>query len=64
MYNDLINNIENKALIIFGELHGTGVIPIFYSINNTKETNLCLEIPVELQLDLDNFFNNSDKKIT
>ncbi len=68
MYNDLINNIENKTLILFGELHGTKVIPEFLygfiiKIIQKKKINLCLEIPSELQPEMNSFMKKYDETL-
>ena len=66
MFDDLKNRIKDKNLIIFGEIHGTKEIPrmisqFFSEITKEEDFNVCLEIPVEFQDNIEDFFRVNEE---
>jgi len=68
MFNNLKDRIKDKNLIIFGEIHGTKEIPMilsqfFSEIAKEESFNVCLEIPVEFQDNIEDFFRVNKEDI-
>lgn len=68
MFKEIISRIENKRIIIFGEIHGTKEIPemlsqFFVDISKVYEFDLCLEMPVEFQKKIDYFIKNGNSNL-
>lgn len=64
----IISKIKNKALVLFGEIHGTKEIPellsrLFVEMSAKEDFNLCLEIPVEFQNSISLFMKTSDENL-
>ena len=68
MFKEIIPKIENKRIIIFGEIHGTKEIPemlsqFFVDIAKMYEFDLCLEMPVEFQNQINYFMENGNSNL-
>ena len=67
MFNNLMDKIKDKNLVIFGEIHGTKEIPellseFFSEIAKEEDFDVCLEIPMEFQDNIKDFFNKKNAK--
>ncbi len=68
MFEELKDKIKDKKLILFGEIHGTKenyrmLLRFFSEIAKEQDFNLCLEIPIEFQSQIDSFMKNGNYNI-
>ncbi len=65
MFKEIIPKIKDKQIILFEEVHGTKEIPKVLStflkdVAKDEDFNLCLEIPIEFQNEIDIFIEKGD----
>ena len=68
LFSNIFENIKEKEVVIFGEMHGTHEIPIILSLFLKKASDffdfdVLFEFPINFQKEIDDFFRSGDINI-